>query len=237
MDDVVLCRSADRCERSSGNAILIERPNLLGGEDVPREPKQKRSVENRTRLKKAALELFGEKGFERTSIDEIVERAHLAIGSFYLHYRSKRQLLLALMDDLVENLSRLTLGADMSTNMPYNLRYLLGRAFSVDLEFLGACRAWDEAVLSDEHLLIKHREIRGWTNQRVAGLLNTMQQQPGARRDVNVPVLAKMIDDLFWTLLGQAAQMGPPELEQWLNSATHLVYHALFTDAAAGLQS
>src|SRR5215470_9481903 len=56
--------------------------------------------------------LAGEKGYEATSIEEIAARAHLAIGTFYQHYRSKRQLVLALMDDLLEKLGRVNLGAE-----------------------------------------------------------------------------------------------------------------------------
>ena len=73
-------------------------------------------MEKRARLKAAGLVLFGEKGYESTSIDEIARRAKLAVGSFYQHFRSKRQLLLALMDELLEKLSELELrprtGAD-----------------------------------------------------------------------------------------------------------------------------
>lgn len=209
---------------------MTARPNLLAGEDFPSEPKQQRSLENRQRLKEAALYLFGEKGFERTSVDAIAKRANLAIGGFYLHYRSKKQLLLALMDDLIERLNHLSLATSLGSNMQENLRALLGRAFSIDLQFLGACRAWEEAVLSDEELLAKHREIRAWTNQRVAALFRIMAEQPGARKDFDTPTLAKMIDDLFWSLLAQAVRMKRVELERWLDSATHLVYHALFED-------
>jgi hypothetical protein len=40
------------------------------------------------------------------------------------------------------------------------------------------------------------------------------------------------MDALFWSLLGQAARMPKPELERWVESCTHLIYHALFTDSA-----
>lgn len=40
---------------------------------------------------------------------EIVEHAGLALGTFYQHLRSKKQLLLALMDDLLEALAGLKL--------------------------------------------------------------------------------------------------------------------------------
>ena len=86
---------------------MKKRPNLLAGEKLPPEPRQKRSLDKRERLKEAGLALFGEKGYESTSIDEIARRANFPVGSFYQHYRSKRQLLLALMDELLEKLGQL----------------------------------------------------------------------------------------------------------------------------------
>jgi AcrR family transcriptional regulator len=62
---------------------LNARPNLLAGEALPAPPVQKRSLDKRERLKNAALALFGEKGYENTSISLIARRAKLAVGTFY----------------------------------------------------------------------------------------------------------------------------------------------------------
>jgi len=209
------------------------RPNLLAGEDLPPEPHQKRSLEKRAGLKAAALALFGEKGYERTSIEEVARRAGLAIGSFYQHFRSKRQLLLALMDELLEKLSRLDLRPQAATDVRAALRQLLGRAFSHDLRYLGAYRAWQEAVLSDSALARKQKQIHDWTAARSAALFHLLQQHPYARPGVNIPALARVMDAFFWSLLARAAQMPAPELNQWLDSSTHLIYHALFADTPA----
>jgi len=209
------------------------RPNLLAGEDLPAEPLQKRSLEKRARLKAAALALFGENGYERTSIDDVVRRAHLAVGGFYQHFRSKRQLLLALMDELLEKLSHLDLRPQAATDVRAALRQLLARAFSHDLRYLGAYRAWQEAVLSDPSLARKQEQIHTWTTARSAALFQLLQQHPRARPGVNIPALARVMDAFFWSLLAQAAQMPTPELNQWLDSSTHLIYHALFADPPA----
>jgi AcrR family transcriptional regulator len=214
---------------------VIKRPNLLAGENLPPEPLQKRSLEKRARLKAAALALFAEKGYEATSIEEIAQRAQLAIGSYYQHYRSKRQLLLALMDELLEKLSRLDLkpsgsGGD-GKDIRAGLRVLLAHAFSYDLRFLGACRAWQEAALSDLDLANKHKQIHTWTTGRTEGLFKFLQQLPGARPGLNVPALARVMDNFFWSLLAQAAGMKKTELNQWIDTSTHLIYHALFKDS------
>lgn len=176
--------------------------------------------------------MFGEKGYQGTSIEEIATRAQLPVGSFYQHFRSKRQLLLALMDELLEKLSRLDFRSGWGdADVRAGLRQVLARAFSHDLKYLGAYRAWQEAVLADPDLQQKQRKIHVWTTGRVLALFQALQQIPGARDKADLPALARAMDSFFWSLLGQALTMRKMELNQWIDSATHLIFHALFTDA------
>ncbi len=209
---------------------LIVRPNLLAREDLPREPHQKRSLEGRARLKDAGLALFGEKGYEGTSIEEVARRGNLSLGGFYQHFRSKRQMLLVLMDELLEKLSQLDLRPRGSADLRAGLRAFLSRAFAADLRYLGAYRAWQEAALADAELARKQEEIQAWTTARIATAFTLLQQLPGARREVDLPGLARVMDSFFWGLLARAVQVPEAELNQWIDAATHLIYHALFTD-------
>jgi AcrR family transcriptional regulator len=227
---VVLRRRPGRRDHSSGAAGVSVRPNLLAGEDLPSEPQQKRSLEKRSRLKAAGLALFGEKGYASTSVDEIAGRAKLAVGTFYQHFPSKRQLLLALMDELLEKLSQLDFRPGNGADVRGVIHELLSRAFSHDLRYLGAYRAWEEAVLSDPDLTRKQQEIHVWTTSRVTAVFQRLQQLPGARPGVDVPGLARVMDSFFWSLLAQAARMPEVELNRWIDSATHLIYHAMFVD-------
>ncbi len=176
------------------------------------------------------MALFGEKGYENTSIGQIARRARLATGGFYQHFRSKRQLLLALMDELLDHLSRMELRPQKSVDVRSSLRDLLVGAFSADLRYLGAYRAWQEAALSDPGLLSKQRDIHAWTTARILTVFKRLQQLPGARRGADVPGLARAMDTFFWGLLAQAAHMPKRELNRSLDAATHLIYHALFRD-------
>lgn len=226
----MLCGRPGRGNCPGLETALRARPDLLAGEDLPPEPLQRRSLDNRARLKAAALSLFGEKGYEGASIDEIAGRANLAVGGFYLHFRSKRQLLLVLMDDLLEGLSQLDLHPTSMTDVRAGIRKLLYVAFSHDLRYLGACRAWQEAVLSDPDLARKQQKIQTWSTARVTMMFRLLQQLPNARPGVDVPGLASVMDNFFWSLLSQAARFSKADMNQRIDSATHLIYHALFTD-------
>jgi AcrR family transcriptional regulator len=209
---------------------IAGRPNLLAREGLASEPRQRRSHQNRARLKDAALKLFGRKGYEKTSITEIAAEAELAVGGFYLHFRSKRQLLLVLMDDLLQALAEVDLRPGSINDPRVAIRDLLARAFSRDLNFLGAYRAWQEAILVDPEIARKQRDINEWTTARVLQTFRFLQTLPGARPGVDLEQLARVMDTFFWALLAEALRQPATRLDDWLDAATHLVFHALFLD-------
>jgi AcrR family transcriptional regulator len=58
----------------------------------------------RDRLAEAAFDLFGERGYEDTSIDDITERAGLGRTTFFRHYRSKEDVIFPDHDRLLEQI-------------------------------------------------------------------------------------------------------------------------------------
>jgi AcrR family transcriptional regulator len=203
---------------------------LLDAEGPPHSPRQQRSREKRAQLLAGALALFAENGYEATSVDAVAQRAGVAVGSFYQYFRNKRQLLLVLMDQLLEGLARLDLRPKGASSIRAGLRALLRSAFSQDLAYAGAYRAWREAILLDSSLAPHQEQIERWTRARVTSTFAALVQLPGARKDVNVPVLARLMDRFFWDLLGRAPRLPASELEAILESTTDMLYHALFSD-------
>src|ERR1700704_4093683 len=57
--------------------------------------RQRRSAELRERLFRAALELFGEKGFAETTVEDITDAADVGKGTFFNYFPSKDHILLA----------------------------------------------------------------------------------------------------------------------------------------------
>ncbi|MBO1038687.1 TetR/AcrR family transcriptional regulator [Brucella pituitosa] len=64
-------------------------------------PRTKPAEIRRSELMAAAETIFLEKGFAATSVDEIVRKADVAKGTFYLHFRSKDDILTALRERFV----------------------------------------------------------------------------------------------------------------------------------------
>ena len=71
---------------------------------------ERRKARTRAGLLAAARQLFAARGIEHTTIAEIAEHADIAIGSFYNYFRTKEELLEALLEEeLSEQLALLKL--------------------------------------------------------------------------------------------------------------------------------
>jgi AcrR family transcriptional regulator len=77
------------------------------------------------RLQTAALELFGEQGFERTTVAEIAQRAGLTQRTFFNHFADKREVLFGLSSELQQEIIReIAAGGDASPPLDAVVRAL-----------------------------------------------------------------------------------------------------------------
>lgn len=66
------------------------------------ECRMKKGEKRKLELLKIAYEMFISKGYENTSVDEIIEMAGIAKGTFYYHFKSKEQLLEEVIDMMLD---------------------------------------------------------------------------------------------------------------------------------------
>ncbi len=69
--------------------------------------KQSKSDITRENLANAAREVFLEKGYHRTKVVDIIERAGCGHGTFYDYFKSKDEALMAILGELIRELDRL----------------------------------------------------------------------------------------------------------------------------------
>ena len=198
------------------------RPNLLAREDLTPLPSQERSRNKRDALLRAGVELFGRHGYEATAIGAIAGRAGIAVGGFYQHFRSKRQLLLVLMNELLQKLEQIDM--PKADSLKGAIENVLRAGLATDLAYAGAYRAWREATASDPHLTALDGRMRAWTTGRLHAVFDLLQNAPGARHGVDISLLAALMDRLFWDLLGSELSSNPRLVE----TLAHIIYHSLF---------
>ncbi len=64
--------------------------------------RERKKEETKRRIYVAALELFHEKGFEHTTVDEITERADVAKGTFFNYFPHKQSVLAFLSEEWLQ---------------------------------------------------------------------------------------------------------------------------------------
>jgi AcrR family transcriptional regulator len=99
-----------------------------------------------TRLLDAAVSLFAEKGFDATSVQEIVERAAVTKGAMYHYFKSKDDLLYEIYHGLISQ-QLAHLNRILSTGGPPGEQV---RAIIVDLVQTTAARLAEAAIFSQE---------------------------------------------------------------------------------------
>jgi AcrR family transcriptional regulator len=174
----------------------------------------------------AALALFGEHGYDETTVEAITAAAGVAVGAFYQHFVSKRQLLLVLMDQLLHQAALLPatateMGGQDRLTM---IAQLVRQGLVIDWSYAGALRAWREAAVRDHELRGLNERIERWTAAQLAGLLHLLASDPAARRDVDVATFAWLLSLLFWRL----AETPLDDAEAIVTVLTQMIARMLF---------
>ena len=96
-------------------------------------------TDTKAKLLQSAKELFSEKGYHQTTVDDIVQKAQVSKGAFYFYYKSKEEIMKALV-------------LDMSDRMIGNLEKRVNEGLSVD-ETLKLCVSeFLEMFYEDRHI-------------------------------------------------------------------------------------
>src|SRR5215510_213008 len=93
------------------------------GRPMPAQTQEERKAETRTRLIAAAADLFARKGFHAVSAEAVADAADRTTGALYSHFGSKDGLLLALVEQwLDESAARILMGVEEATDLDGRLR-------------------------------------------------------------------------------------------------------------------
>ncbi len=108
---------------------------------APRSLKEKQRQEREDLILEAAEEVLAEKGYYETSIDEIAARVGIAKGTVYLHFPSKEDLVIAILErntqELVELVETTVVSASSNREkLQATLQVVYGRFFDPRLSHL-----------------------------------------------------------------------------------------------------
>ncbi len=173
--------------------------------------RQRRSMEIRERLFRAALELFAQKGFAETTVEDITEAADVGKGTFFNYFPSKDHILLAFGE---MQLGKLEAAIEMARRsgepMPEFLRSLGARMTQEPTRNPAIIRALLQGYLSTTPV----REAMMDVQKRMHALLSQMIQLGQDRGEIRNDLPAAEIAHVFrqtifgtlliWSLYGDA---------------------------------
>jgi AcrR family transcriptional regulator len=151
--------------------------------------------ERRAQILDAARRVFGEKGYHVGSINDIIEAAGIARGTFYLHFESKRAVLDVLLDDLLGRLRALVKRVDVTSTTPPQAQLLANveRVLGLLVDHSDLTRILlREAVGLDEEFDQKLRDFYGQVLALIGRSLHT-GMAIGLVREVDVAIVSSCV--------------------------------------------
>ena len=179
------------------------------------------AAERRTQLLDVALDVFADRGFHATSMNDVAEAAGVTKPVLYQHFRSKRELYLELLSEvgarLQDEIMKATASADgprgqVEAGMTAYFGFVRARrsAFTLlfgsgarrDVEFADAVRQVEDGIAETIATLIEadldpeHRRILA---AGIVGLAEgTSRHWVATGADLDPDLLARQVADLAW---------------------------------------
>jgi len=125
----------------------------------------KKYDDRRTEFLDTAQELFFTKGYEQTAVEAIIKKMRLSKGTFYYYFKSKEDLLDALIERLsekiLEEVKKIVDREDLDAITKLNRAYAVTR--SVKLENLELLKVLLKVLYDDRNLFFRYKIFRKFT--------------------------------------------------------------------------
>ncbi|HKV38729.1 MAG TPA: TetR/AcrR family transcriptional regulator [Blastocatellia bacterium] len=160
-------------------------------------PKQARSKQTREKIILSAIKLFQERGFEKTTSNDIAADANVSVGSFYVYFTDKRQLLLVIFDRLADELSKNIFDVLKPEHLfGMELRPMIRQAVASAIEdkqkHSGLLRVITELVLKDAQFRQRQRALMERSISKLTELIS-LAKKAGRTWEIDVDAAAFIV--------------------------------------------
>jgi AcrR family transcriptional regulator len=168
--------------------------------------RERRRMETRERIFRAALELFAERGFMETTVEDITEAADVGKGTFFNYFPTKEYVLATYGAERVATVERALQEARKGDRPVMEVMRQLAASVAGQaaespalVRAIYAAHAACTAVRDELH-------IRMATARRLLSQILRLAQQRGeVRKDVSPMVLARLVQTVFHGVMGSWA--------------------------------
>lgn len=171
---------------------------------VPANPKQARSKKTKEKIVQAAIELFQERGYEKTTSNDIASEAGVSVGSFYVYFTDKRQLLLAIFDRLADELYKnifdgLKPEHLFDSNLRRRIRQAVANTIIDKQKYSGLHRVVSELLLKDRNFAERHKAVMARSIAKLQELIS-LAEKAGLTWNIDVEAAAFVVQRVVFDI-------------------------------------
>ena len=177
-----------------------------GGSKAPPGRRERRRVETRERIYRAALDLFAERGFMETTVEDITEAADVGKGTFFNYFPTKEHVLATYGAERVATVERALQQARRGGQPVMEvLRELAAGVAGQAAERPALLRAIYAAHASCTAVRDELQTRMQTARRLLAQIFRLAQERGEVRTDVSPMVLARLIQTIFHGVMGSWA--------------------------------
>lgn len=186
----------------------------------------------------ATLEIFCEKGYSRTTFDEIAKRINLTKGAVYWHFRNKADILSEIIRKTFEitrniiaiNVPKIDSLEQLKQYMHEELKLIENNPeYRQCLYFVFHQMEWSEAILNKVSADVK--SITDFNKEQIKKALKNEQENKQIKSELNIEDITECIDGLWMSILRNIVIPGADfnEFKRLLDISFEIVLNGITT--------
>lgn len=188
----------------------------------------------------SAMDMFYEKGYSKTTFDEIAKNINLTKGAVYWYFRNKPDIVAALINDFatqyMEVLNQFLMQQPtVSFERIIKMQLFINKQIREDerfykfLFFITCQMEWSEAIISKIQPAVEQ------TKQVMRNLfieaLNTLQKEKKIKADVNISLIAEILMTMYGGILEAAfTRRLTNEFDTLVETGFNLIFNGIKTE-------
>lgn len=190
----------------------------------------------------SAVDIFYEKGYSKTTFDEIAKRINLTKGAVYWYFRNKPDIVAALINEFMQKLNKRTedfrsnqkeISWDTLTDILL-LTYHNMNKYPQEYKFIFfiTCQMeWSEAIINKiRPLIVRTKEI---SRKIVTDILTVLKETKKIKNDVDVDAITEILISMWMGFLeSYLTKRLTMDLECIVKEGFNLIYQSIKTEGA-----
>jgi TetR/AcrR family acrAB operon transcriptional repressor len=190
----------------------------------------------------SAMDMFYEKGYSKTTFDEIAKHINLTKGAVYWYFRNKPDIVAALINDFADKYMELlqqffALYPTVSFERMIQMQLFINKQIREDekfykfLFFITCQMEWSEAIISKIQPSVE--QTKQVTRNLFIQALDTLQKENQIRDDVDITVIAEILMTMYGGILDAAfTRRLTNDLDTVVSTGFNLIFNSIKTEGA-----